>query len=119
MTWMIRSALILSLSLVTFTAMAGEAYKVSATLSHQGEAFAAPVLLVKRGVAARIATSGPAGYGMSVTVDPLSDGSLRVASRVDSAHGEMAPVLVVDPGQVSSVSVGDLSLSLTVAPADG
>ena len=119
MTWKLGSALILSASLLSPEAFAGEAYDVSATLSHEGREFASPSLVVKAGEAASISTSGPDGYALSITVDPLADGTLRVSSRVNSDRGDMAPVLVVEPGATSSVSVGELSLSLTATLSDG
>jgi len=111
----LRSALTLAVLLVSPAAFAAGHYTVSVRLAHRGEAFAAPTMVVEAGKPAAVATSGSDAYSLAVTVVPRPDGKLRVSSTVQSAHGRMAPVLVVQPGEPATVSVGDLSLALVVA----
>ena len=58
--------------------------------------------------------SGPSGYKLSFTVTELEPDKIQVAANVESQHGSLAPTVVVRPGKPATVSVGDLSLTLTV-----
>src|SRR5690606_42075080 len=97
-------------------AFADDLYRVSATISHAGQEFAAPELVTEPGKTATVEVTGPEGYALGITVEPLSDGSLKVSSDLKSAHGNLAPVLILEPGTPASVTVGDLSITLTAAP---
>lgn len=105
---------VMTLGLASLEAAACGSFKVSAQLSHQGKAFAAPSAVVKDGVPASIEVSGPNGYKLSLTVTDVAPDKIRVAATVDSSHGAMAPTLVVRPGQPATVTIGDIGLTLTV-----
>lgn len=101
-------------SLVSLHCAAADLYKVSASLAYQGKLFGAPSAVVKNGIPASVETTGPAGYKVSFTVTDLAPDRIRVATSVESHHGALAPTLIVRPGQPATVSVNDLSLTLTV-----
>ena len=109
----------LSLLAISTSAFAGESYKISARLSDSGQEFAAPELTAKAGDTATVEVTGPNAYALALTVEPLADGTLKVSTHLDSAHGDMAPVVVVRPGAPASVTVGALSIALTAVPVDG
>ena len=109
------AAVALLAACVSTPALAAERFKVSAELSHQGRAFAAPALVVEAGKTALTRVAGDDGYSLAITVTPLEDGSLKVSSDLRTAHGETAPVLVMQPGKPATVKVGEIGMSLTVA----
>lgn len=109
------------LAVVVLTALAGSAsatspdtFAVSAKLTHGDHAFAEPSAVVLAGTPATLEVSGADGYKLTLTVSEISADEIQVAADLESSHGSMAPTLVVRPGQVASVSVGELGLELTV-----
>jgi archaellum component FlaG (FlaF/FlaG flagellin family) len=106
----------LSLSALPTAAFADGLYKVSASISHAGHEFAAPELVARPGKAATVEVAGDEAYTLAITVEPLPNGSLKVSSALKSLHGDLAPVLTLEPGKPASVAVGDLSMTLTATP---
>ena len=100
--------------LASFNCAAADMYKVSASLAYKDKPFAAPTAVVKNDTPANLETYGPSGYKLSFTVTDLAPDKIKVATSVESQHGALAPIIVVRPGQPATVSVGDLSLTLTV-----
>ena len=97
----------------------GAVYEVSAVLSHAGEPFAAPTATVKAGQPATLEVTGPNAHKITLKVTDLAQDKIQVAAAVASPHGSMAPTVVLRPGEPGTVSVGDLSLELTVKRTDG
>jgi hypothetical protein len=93
-------------------AIAGDSFKVSATLSHNGVVFASPVLVVKDRALASVVVAGENGYKLALTVSDIGDGKLNIKTDLDSSHGSISPTLVIQPGELSSIRIGDLSISL-------
>ena len=100
--------------LASFNCLAADQYKVSASLAFKDKPFATPSALVKSDTPASVEMAGPSGYKLSFTVTDLAPDQIKVATSLSSAHGALAPTVVVRPGQPATVSVGDLSLTLTV-----
>jgi hypothetical protein len=94
---------------------AANAWRVEATLRHGGERFAAPMAVVAAGKPATIEVAGNKGYKLTIGVEELAEGKLKLSAALVSAYGAMSPVLVVLPGQPADVDVGDLGMSVTVA----
>ena len=94
------------------TVIAADSFKVSATLSHKGVVFASPVLVVKGGALASVVVAGENGYKLALIVSDIGDGKLNFKTNLDSSHGSISPTLVIQPDELSSVRVGDLSISL-------
>ena len=102
------------LALFSFNCLAAEQYKVSTSLTHNDKAFAAPTVVVKNNTPATIETSGPSGYKLSLTITDVAPDKIRVATTVESQHGNFAPTVVVQPGKPATVSVGDMGITITV-----
>lgn len=96
-------------------AFAAERYNVAARISDAGHEFAAPELVARPGQAATVEVSGPDAYTLTVTIEPLPDGTLRTSTSFKSNHGSMSPVLTLKPGMPATVAVDELSITLTAA----
>ena len=101
-------------ALASFNCTAAGLYKVTASLAYKDKPFGTPSAVVNNDTPASIELSGPSGYKLSFTVTDLAPDKIKVATSVESQHGALAPTVVVRPGQPATVSVGDLSLTLTV-----
>ena len=110
-----------TLSALAFSnfASASDSYTVSATLSHAGESFASPTAIVRANEEARVAVSGDNGYELTFTVTDLAPDQLQVVATVTSEHGSMDPTVIVRPDTPATVSVGHLSLEITVSRSGG
>lgn len=95
---------------------AANAWRVEATLRHGGESFATPTVVLEAGKPATIEVAGDKGYRLSLDVEEMAGGKLRLGAVLASPQGGMSPVLVVVPGQPATVDVGDLGMTVTVAP---
>jgi hypothetical protein len=93
-------------------AVAADSFKISATLSHKGVVFASPVLVVKDRALASVAVAGENSYKLALTVSDIGDGKLNIKTNLDSSHGSISPTLITQPGELSTVRVGDISISL-------
>ena len=100
--------------LASSTCLAAETYKISASLSQNGKSLGDPVAVVQADTPASVEVSGPNGYKLGFTVTDLAIDEIKVAATLDSSYGNIAPVMVVRPGQPAKVAVGDLELILTV-----
>ncbi len=88
-------------------------YTISAHLAHEGHPFAAPVIVVREGEPTTVEVTGNGGYRLTVTVTPVTPGSVRVDTDLRTAYGATSPAMVVQIGQPASVSVGDIQMTLT------
>lgn len=104
---------------VSSLAAASDSYKVSVKLSHAGNSFSEPSAVVLADKPASIEVSGTDGYKLTLTVTDLAVDQIQVVASLDSAHGSMEPTVVVRPDQPATISVGDLSLELTVGRSGG
>lgn len=117
--------LALVLAALSAACIAGpNAYKVSATLMHDGKPFASPAVIVTPGVPAKISVSGQdkASYDLSLTITEVGDNKVKVASKLDSAqYGRITPVVIVRLGKSAMVQQGQdgssLGIKLTVTRA--
>jgi hypothetical protein len=88
-------------------------YRVSAILSYNGHAFASPVILVQAGVPAAVEVSGPEAYRFTVTVTAAGNGTVKVSTKLRCSYGTISPAMLVQLGQLASVSEGEIGMSLT------
>lgn len=63
-------------------AAAADAYKISASLLHNGEPFGEPTVVVKADTPATVTVTGPDGYEVSFTVSDLAPDKLQVRRMV-------------------------------------
>jgi len=94
-------------------------YDVSATLSHAGKAFASPSTTVLADTPAISEVTGKDGFKLELIVTQLTPDTIQVLAKIESSHGSMDPILIVNPSQSANVSVGDLGLELVVRLNDG
>ncbi len=105
----------IALCAASTSALASQLYNVSVTISDAGREFAAPRFVARPGEAATVEVSGTDAYALTITIEPLEDGTLKASTDLRSSHGSMAPVLILKPGSPASVAVGELSITLTAA----
>jgi len=98
----------------SFGCVAADTYKVTANLSHNGKSFGEPAAVVRADALASVEVAGPDAYKLEFTVTDVAKDEIKVAATLDSSYGTIAPVVIVKPGQPATVTVGDLSLTLTV-----
>ena len=98
----------------SFSCFAAATYKITANLLHNGESFGEPAIVVRADTLALMEVHGPDGYKLEFTVTQLVKDEIKVVAKLDSSYGTLAPVVVLKPGQPATVTVGDLSLTLTV-----
>ena len=106
----------MGLCAISAGAFADEHYNVSVKISDAGQEFAASEFVARTGEAATVEVSGTDSYALTLTIDPLPDGTLKASTDLKSNHGAMAPVVILKPGKAASVAIGDLSITLTAAP---
>lgn len=110
-----RLAVLASLALTATSVFASpDTYTVSATLLHNGEPFGEPSAVVKADTPASIEVSGADGYKFSFTVTDLAPEKLQVSAKLESARGDIEPVVTVRPAEPATVTVGELGVRLTV-----
>jgi len=105
--------LAVSLALASSDGVAAQTYKVSASLSHSGQIFGSPVVVVQSDTPADIAVTGANAYKLKLTVSPAGADTLKVAAALESQYGSISPVVVVHSGQPASVSVSGITILLT------
>ena len=107
------SCLSVSLAVVSSDGVAAQTYKVSASLSHSGQVFGSPIVVVQSDTPADIAVTGANAYKLRLTVSPAGADRLKVAAALESQYGSISPVVVVHSGQPASVSVNGIAILLT------
>ena len=106
-----------ALLLIAAPAFSTDAWRVQTTLRHDAAVFAQPSLIVREGAPGIVDVAGDGGYRLQVSVTDAPDGAVRVATALQSAHGDVAPVLIVLPGEQAEVLIGSLGIGITVSPA--
>ncbi|WP_411360911.1 hypothetical protein [Pseudidiomarina sp. YC-516-91] len=103
-------------ALITVAAAAAEnSYTVHATLLSNGKVVGEPVLQVRDAEPASIEVSGVEGYSLALTVTAENTpGRYRLVSEVSTAGSNMSPTLVVEANQPAEVSIGQLTMRVTV-----
>ncbi|MET0327693.1 MAG: hypothetical protein ABW163_02870 [Luteimonas sp.] len=112
-----RLLLCTALSFGILPVFAADQWDVRTTLRHEGAVFASPSLVVRDGEPAVVEVSGDAGFRLELTVTDGPDGAIRIATQLQSVHGDAAPILVTMPGETAEVRIGALGMDLLVTPA--
>lgn len=114
-----RSGMAIALVLATPLAYAADVYKVSAQIFHGTEAVASPVLLVNINSPASITISGEGGYEFAVGLERAGDaGEVEVAVQLKTSLGTVSSMVTTDVGEPTSITAGDIGLTVTVARDD-
>lgn len=98
------------------SALAADAFRVSAHVFHLGEVIAQPVLEVEEGVTAA-ASSEPGSWGQYrfvALVRPAADGQVYVSVQFSSGDIDIQPNLLVDIGKPASVTIKKVRMDLLV-----
>jgi hypothetical protein len=62
--------------------------------------------------------AGSDGFELTFTVTDLGDNKLKIASKLDSAHGAMAATqMTVQAGKLASIALDDMELRILVQAA--
>ena len=113
------SATAIALALATPLAYAADVYKVSAQIFHGRDAVANPVLLVNESSHASIAISGEDGYEFVVGLEHAGGADqIEVAVQVKTSLGSVSSMVTTNVGQPTSITAGDIGLTVTVARDD-
>lgn len=116
---MIRNLLFIALIGTTSSAHAegpAKAFRVSVE-ARDGSAsiFASPTATVSPGAAWTMRVEGLEGYGLSMQITEAPEGKVKACGTFESKRGNMAPCLVLNLDEKATVTVGDLSLAITVS----
>lgn len=110
---------ILVLAFLSFSSVAAETYKVSASLLYQGKVFAKPTVVVQPGAPARVAVSGTDGYTLTLVLTNLPSNKVKISAKLDSSHGSASPQIITYIGKPVTVTEGEMGLTLDVHRANG
>lgn len=108
--------LVFVLAATASSAIAADTYDVSTRLFHKGKEFGSPGMVVMSGVPGAVEVSGPNGYRLKLTATGDGHDRIKISTQLDSAHGVIAPEMVVRSGVPATVSVGDLKIAITATP---
>lgn len=116
---MMRNLLLLAVLGSAFSAHAegpAKAFRVSVE-ARDGTAsiFASPTGTVWPGSAWSMRVEGVEGYELSLQITEAPAGKVRACGTFESKRGNMAPSLVLSLDEKATVTVGDLSLAITVS----
>jgi len=116
---MVRNLLLLALLGAASSAQAEgatKAFRVSVE-ARDGSAsiFASPTAVVWPGAAWNMQVEGLEGYELSMQVTETPEGKVKACGTFESKRGSMAPCLVLNLDEKATVTVGDLSLAITVS----
>jgi hypothetical protein len=98
---------------------AADHWRVAAALVHDGRTFAKTSAVVAVDRPATIKVDGEAGYSLSLVIEDIGRGRLRLNTTLVSAYGSMSPAFVVRPGQTAKVNIDHLGLVMKVFPEGG
>jgi hypothetical protein len=114
-------ALASAVAVLAFSCDAGAAdrWRVAAALLHDGRTFAKASAIVAVDRPATVRVGGEAGYSLSLGVEDLGHGRLRLQAALESAYGSMSPTVVVRPGQTAKIAIDHLGLVMKVFPEGG
>lgn len=99
-------------TLATGTAFAGNLYRVSATIAHNGTTVATPSLVVRAGASARVEVPGEKGYEFGVSINPSDQNAIDVSTNVLTQFGKMSTSVTTQSGKAMTVSSGDVELTI-------
>ncbi len=100
------------LALCASAAFADEAYFVSSEIIHENRILGSPSMLVLANNSASLEAGD--SYKLSFVIEPNNEESVLVSTNLDIAGNSYSPALLVPLGQEASVSIDDMTLSMTV-----
>ncbi len=100
------------LTLCASAAFADEAYFVSSEIVHENRVLGSPSMLVLANNSASLEAGD--SYKLSFIVKPNNEESVLISTNLNIAGNSYNPALLVHLGQEASVSIDDMTLSMTV-----
>ena len=97
-------------------AAAARHWRVAAALLHDGRTFAKASAVVAADRPATVKVEGEAGYSLSLAIEDLGHGQLRLQAALESAYGSMSPAVVLRPGQTAKFATDHVGLVMKVFP---
>jgi hypothetical protein len=97
-------------------AAAADHWRVAAALMHDGRQFAKASVVVAVDRPATVVVDGDAGYSLSLVIEDVGRGRLRLSAALVSAYGSMSPAVVLRPGQTAKIAIDHLGLVMKVFP---
>lgn len=95
---------------------AADHWRVAAAMLHDGQTFAKASAVVAADRLSTIEVDGEDGYALTLGIEDLGRGRLRLNAMLVSAHGSMSPTVVLAPGQTAKVAIDHLGLVMKVFP---
>lgn len=95
---------------------AADRWRVAAALLHDGKQFANPSVVVAAGRPATIKVDGEDGYELTLGIDNIGRGRLRLYAMLVSDYGSMSPAFALRPGQTAKVAIEHVGLVMKVFP---
>jgi hypothetical protein len=89
-------------------------WRVAAALLHDGRQFAKASAVVAADRPATIEVDGKAGYSLTLGIEEIGRGRLRLNAILVSAYGSMSPAVVLRPGQTANIAIDHVGLVLKV-----
>ena len=113
-----KFALASAVAALAFSCDAGAAdrWRIAAALLHDGRSFAKASAVVAVDRPATVKVDGEAGYSLSLDIEDLGRGRLRLHAEMVSAYGSMSPTVVVGPGQTARIAIDHIGLVMKVFP---
>lgn len=97
-------------------AVAADHWRIAAALLHDGRQFAKASVVVAADRPATVKVDGEAGYSLSLGIEDLGRGQLRLNAALVSAYGSMSPAVVLRPGQTANIAIDHIGLVMKVFP---
>jgi hypothetical protein len=91
-------------------------WRIAAAMLHDGRLFAKTTVTVAEDRPATVTLDGDAGYSLSVVVEDVGRGRLRLNAALETAYGSMSPAVVLRPGQTAKIAIDHLGLVMKVFP---
>lgn len=101
---------------LSFDAGAVDHWRVAAAMFHDGRQFAKASAVVADGRLSTIRVDGEGGYALTLGVEDLGRGRLRLNAMLVSGYGSMSPTLVLRRGQTANIAIDHLGLVMKVFP---
>ncbi len=97
-------------------AAAADHYVVSVRLSHHGQTFASPRLIVEEGALSSIVLEGESGFTLTLVADRTDAETVKLSTTLQSPYGSLSPKVLLRLGERASVANDDVELEFLVRP---
>ena len=110
---MVRVLLFLTALLVAVGSHASDTFLIESELTHGGELLGSPAIAVDASIPATISVTD--SYELIFVATPQKSGAILVATDITIAGRNDSPSILVHLDELASISIGDMTLDLTVS----